>query len=268
MSENKELRIPVEYFDNGWKKGEATISKTAISFAGLTIPFKEIQDLEKLNFEGKEAIRIKKDGNYYLHFGNRQDQIFRYLAFNLKSDRFAVYFLSPATRGGVVVSDSKWDKGYLSITDEALWFLSTSRQIRISIENLGSVGKDVRTVGKKQRVVLVITHVENGEVITSFVLCPETTMDMLQEYIKNIIDRHKPNEDLSEIEEQILTMVYTGVDSVSVESILGITTEELNKLYDRLVNLGLARVVKIRKEIELTPRGVALVSDIMKKAAR
>jgi len=167
----------------------------------------------------------------------------------------------------VVVKDSKWDKGYLCITDEALWFLSSSKQIRISVDSLGSVEKDLRTVGKKQRVVLVITHVENGEVITSFVLCPETTLEMLQNYIQNIIDKYKPKDKLSEVEEQILTMVYTGVDSVGVESILGISTEELNKLYDKLVDMGLARVVKIRKEIELTPRGVALVNDIMKKAA-
>ncbi len=269
MSDRVLLKLPVLYFDGGWKKDEAVITENAISFAGITIPFREIQDLEKLNHEGKPAIRIKKgDVNYYLHFGSKQDQIFRYLAFNLKSDRFAVYFLSPATRGGVVVKDSKWDKGYLSITDEALWFLSPSKQIRISLENLGSVGKDLRTVGKKQRVVLVLTHVEDGEVITSFVLCPETTLEMLEQYIQNIIDRKKPKDKLSEIEEQILTMVYTGVDSTSVESILGITTEELNRLYDKLVSMGLARVVKIRKEIELTPRGVALVNDIMKKAAR
>ncbi|WP_290623208.1 MULTISPECIES: CheF family chemotaxis protein [unclassified Archaeoglobus] len=265
---NKVLKLPVEYFDGGWRGGEAVITENAISFAGLTVPFKEIQDLEKLTYEGKTVVRIKKDNqNYYINFGKKQDQIFRYLAFNLKSDRFAVYFLSPATRGGVVVKDTKWDKGYLSITDEALWFLSPSKQIRIAIQNLGSVGKDVRTVGKKQRVVLVLTHVENGEVITSFVLCPETTLEMLENYIQNIIESQKPKDKLSELEEQILTMVYTGVDSVGVESILGITTEELNELYDKLVNMGLARVVKIRKEIELTPRGVALVNDIMKKAA-
>lgn len=261
------LKVPVEFFDGGWKREEAVITKTSISFAGTTIHFKEIQDLEKMKYEGRDVLRIKMgEKNYYVDFGKNLEQIFRYLAFNLKSDRFAVYFLSPATRGGVVVKDSKWDKGYLSITDEALWFLSSSKQIRIAIDSLGSVEKDLRTVGKKQRVVLVVTHVENGEVITSFVLCPETTLEMLQNYIQNIIDKNKPKGRLSEIEEQILTMVYTGVDSVGVESILGITTDELNKLYDKLVNMGLARVVKIRKEIELTPKGVALVNEIMKKA--
>lgn len=263
------VKLPAEIYDNGWKKVELVIANKALSLGKLSIPLKEIQDIELVQYEGKEAIRVKTGGNnLFISLGARNGQIYRYLAFNLKSDRFAVYFLSPATRGGVIVRDSKWDKGYLSLTDEAFWFLSKTRVIRIPVQNLGSVEKDIRTVGNKQRVVLVLTHVEGSEVLTSFVLCPETTMDMLQEYIKNFIDRSKPKESLSEMEEQILSMVYTGVDSVSVESILGLQTEELNKIYDRLVKLGLARVVKIRKEIELTPKGVALVSEIMKKMAR
>jgi hypothetical protein len=268
MSEKVQLRTAAEIYDNGWKKVEVTITENSIIFGRTQIQFREIQDLEKLEYEGRDAVRIKKDRDFYLNFGNRQQQIFRYLAFNLKSDRFAVYFLSPATRGGVVVSNSKWEKGYLSVTEEAIWFLSPSKQLRISLNNLGSVGKDVRTIGGKQRVVLVVTHVDKGEVITSFVLCPETTLEMLQQYLQKLIDMHKPKEKLSDVEEQIITMVYTGVDSVGIESILGISTEELNGIFDRLIDLGLAKVVKIRKEVELTPRGVALVNEIMKKAAK
>jgi len=260
------LKTPAEIYDKGWKMCEATITESAVSFSNITIPFREISDLEWIEYNGKEAIRIKRgDLNYFVHFGSKQKQIFRYLAFNLKADRFAVYFLSPAIRGGVVNKDAKWDKGYLSITDEAIWFLSPKNQIRISLNNLGSVGKDLRTVGKKKRVVLMLTYLDKGEVVTSFVLCPETTLDMLENYLKQLIEEHKPKEKLSEIEEQILAMVYSGVDSAGIESILGISTEELNKYYDRLINLGLAKVVKIRKEITLTPRGIILVNDIMKK---
>ena len=267
MGEKVLLKTPVEVFDKGWKRSEAMITERAIAFADVKIPFREIQDIEWTEIDGKEVIRIKKDRDYFVHFGSKQRQIFRFLAFNLKSDRFAVYFLSPAIRGGVVVKDSKWDKGYLSITEEAIWFLSPKNQTRIPFDSIGSVGKDIRTVGKKRRVVLMVTYVEKGEVVTSFVLCPETTLEMLENYLKELIDQHKPKEKLSEIEEQILTMVYSGVDSAGIESILGITTEELNRYYDKLINLGLAKVVKIRKEIELTPRGVSIVSDIMKKPA-
>jgi helix-turn-helix protein len=106
---------------------------------------------------------------------------------------------------------------------------------------------------------------EGKEVVTSFILCPETTLELLQEYLKRILEQQKPKEKLSELEEQILTMVYTGLDSVNIESILGISTDELNRIYEKFVSLGIARVVKVRKEIELTPKGVAIVSESAKK---
>ncbi len=260
----KALKLKAEVYEGGeWKPMEVVVTEKDISLGGVRIPFREIEDLEKVTLDGREAIRIRRGEDYYVSFGAKQDSVFRYLAFNLKSDRFAVYFLSPAFRGGVFVKDTKWEKGYLSITDAAIWFLSPAKQLRIPVDALGSVKQDVRTVGKKRRKVLAVTHVESGEVIVSFVLCPETTLEMLQEYLRKIIDAHKPKEKLSEIEEQVLQMVYTGVDSAGIESILGISTEELNAIFDKLVALGLARVVKVRKEVELTPLGVAVVNDLV-----
>ena len=263
------LKVPVEVFEGGnWIKTEAAIYSSYIQFGKKEIQFKQIRDLEYSHLDNKEAIKILADSEYYINFGKYQKQVFRFLAFNLKADKFAVYFISPAIRGGVIVSNAKWEKGYLAITENALWFLSPNKQVRIALEYLGSVGKEKRSVGGKQRVVLKLTHVDNNEVIVSYVLCPETTLEMLEQYINQLIEQQKPKEKLSEIEEQVLTMVYSGVDSSSIESILGISTEELNKIYDKLISLGLARLVKIRKEVELTPRGVSFVDDIMKKAVR
>ncbi|AIY89717.1 CheF family chemotaxis protein [Geoglobus acetivorans] len=266
MPEKVLLKTPVELYENGWIQKEAILYNDAIMVGGLNILFKEIKDVELTSYNGKTAIRLQtNNGEFFLNFGSKQGQIFRFLTFNLKADRFAVYFISPAIRGGVIVSDARWEKGYLAITENAIWFLSPNKQIRIPWDNLGSVGKELKTVNKKQRAVLKVTHVEKNEVITSYVLCPETTLELLDQYINQLLDRQKPREKLSEIEEQILTMVYSGVDSAGIESILGIPTEELNRYYDRLIELGLAKVVKIRKEIELTPKGVNLVNDAMKK---
>jgi helix-turn-helix protein len=60
-------------------------------------------------------------------------------------------------------------------------------------------------------------------------------------------------------------LVYSGVDFASIENIIGISTDELNNYYDRLVDSGLAKIVKIRKEIELTPHGVNMVDKISKR---
>ncbi|MEM0202453.1 MAG: CheF family chemotaxis protein [Archaeoglobaceae archaeon] len=260
-----ETKLIAEIFADGWKKVEVLITGKEMILGKEKIEFKTITDIEVVQHSGKECIRIKSGRDYLLFFGEKQKQVFKFLAFNMKSDKFAVYFLSPALRGGVLVANSKWEKGYFSVTDSAVWFLSPERQIRVPLNALGSVNKDKRTVGDKQRVVLSVTHMEGKEVITSFILCPETTLELLMDYLRRILEQQKPKEKLSEIEEQILTMVYTGLDSSNIESILGISTDELNKIYDKFVNLGLARVVKVRKEIELTPKGVVLVSESAKK---
>ncbi len=264
----KALKLRAEVHEKGWREVDVIISDREIVFEKNAIPLKEIEDIEIVQIDGKEAIRIKKEVDFYFNFKEKQRSVFRYLAFNLKSDRFAVYFLSPAFRGGVFVNTSKWEKGYLSVTERAIWFLSPTKQLRIPIDAIGSVKGDIRTVGKKERRVLAVTHIDGGEVVVSFVLCPETTLEMLQEYLRKIINLQKPKEKLSEIEEQVLQMVYTGVDSSNIESILGISTDELNAIYDKLISLGLVRVVKVRKEVELTPKGVAIVSELVEKVSR
>jgi len=265
LREKKLVETEVEVFDGGWKKTNIILTDQNLYLGTNKIPLGEIEDIEFVELEGLQGIKVKKDGDIVFSTHKKLlKQIYRFLAYNLKSDRFAVFFLSPATVGGVVVKDVQWERGYLSVTEGGLWFLSPRKQIRISLENLGSVGKDIRTVGGKQRVVLVLSHVERGEVITSFILCPETTLEMLGDYIQKLIDNRRPKADLTEKEKQILTLIYSGLESSSIESMLSIDSDELNKYYDSLVDHGLAKVVRIRKELELTAKGVALVNEIQK----
>jgi hypothetical protein len=131
-------------------------------------------------------------------------------------------------------------------------------------DNIGGVVKETRNIGGKQRKVLVLSKVKKGQVATSLLMCPETTLEMLENYITRLIETHKPQIDMTETEKEILTLVYSGLDFVSIENIVGISTDELNEYYDKLVENGLAEVVKVRKEIELTPRGVTMVGNASK----
>ncbi|MCQ1535950.1 hypothetical protein FTO70_09715 [Methanosarcina sp. KYL-1] len=265
MTDKVHLRTPVKVYNGGWVDTELVITEDSLIIGKQKVPLKEIEDLEDVDVKGVSCIQIKRNGKTTIKLpSNIHQQVFRYIAFNLKADKFAVYFLSPATVGGVVSSAAQWEKGYFSVTDEGFWFLSTKKQKRIPIENFGSVKKDIRNVGGKQRMVLVLSHVEKSDVVTSLVLCPESTLEMLDNYLQRLFEKHKPTIELSEEEMQILTLVYSGLDFVSIENIIGISTDELNSYYDRLIDSGLAKVVKIRKEIELTPSGVSMVDKISK----
>ncbi len=265
MTDKVHLRTPVKIYTGGWVDAELVVTDDSIIIGKQKISLGEIEDLEDIDVNGIRCIQIKKDSKIILQLPKDiHQQVFRYIAFNLKADKFAVYFLASATVGGVVSSSAQWEKGYFSVTDEGLWFLSSKNQQRIPIESLGSVNKDMRDVGGKQRRVLVLSHVVKSNVITSLVLCPESTLEMLENYLHRLFEKHKPAINLSENEKQILTLIYSGVDFASIENIIGISTDELNNYYDRLVDSGLAKVVKIRKEIELTPHGVSMVDKISK----
>lgn len=265
MSGKVHLRTPVKIYTEGWVDTELVVTDDSIFIGKQKISLGDIEDLEEIEKDSIRCIQIKKDNKIILQLPkNIHLQVFRFIAFNLKADKFAVYFLASATVGGVVSSAAQWEKGYFSVTDEGLWFLSSKYQQRIPIDNLGSIKKDMRDVGGKQRMVLVLSHVEKSNVVTSLVLCPESTLEMLENYLQRLFEKHKPAINLSENEKQILTLIYSGLDFASIENIVGISTDELNKLYDRLVDSGLAKVVKIRKEIELTPRGVSMVDKISK----
>ena len=267
MTEKIHLKAQAKVYDSGWVDTEFRITDDSLFIGKQKLPFKEIEDLENTVVESVNCIQIKKNTGKIIVWlpPNLHQQVFRFIAFNLKADKFAVFFLSPATVGGVVSSTGQWEKGYFSVTDEGFWFLSAKKQKRIPIENFGSVKKDIRNVGGKQRTVLVLSHVEKSDVVTSLLLCPESTLEMLESYLLQLFEKHSPKMEFSEDEMQILMLIYSGLDSVSIENMIGVSTNELNKYYDRLIDAGMAKVVKVRKEIELTPGGVNMVDKLSKK---
>lgn len=71
---------------------------------------------------------------------------------------------------------------------------------------------------------------------------------------------------LSETAQQVAVMLYTGgMSAGSIEQMLGIKPDDLDAIYEQFLKLGLADVVKVRKEIQLNAAGAKLVDDIMKK---
>jgi hypothetical protein len=54
------------------------------------------------------------------------------------------------------------------------------------------------------------------------------------------------------------------MDTKSIENMLSISPEELNQIYETLLKLKLVDVIMIRKEVQLTPKGVRYITDALK----
>lgn len=227
------------------------------------IAYGDLKNLDDIFMDGVHCIQIKSNGIIIFQISQFfHQQVLRYIVSKLKGDRFVVFMMLSANIGGILSPNVQWEKGYLFVTNEALWFMSKTSQIRIGNEKIGYIKKDIRTVEGKMRKVLAISYVEDEKIITSFILCPENTLEMIENYTKSLIKAYNPDFILSKVEEQILTLLYSKVEYASIEKITGLSADELNSHFDRFIDSGLAKVIKIRKEIELTPLGIKRVDLI------
>jgi len=264
MTTKIHLRTPVKIYANGWLDAELVITEASLIIGKQNILLEGIEDLEDIDMDGIRCIHIKENSKIIIQLPEKvRQQVFKFIAFNLREVKFAVNFLSPATVGGVLSTMTRWEKGYFSMTDYGFWYLTAKYQIRIQSENLVFINKCMINFKGEQKMVLVLSHIEKNNVVTSLVQCPENTLEMLEKHLKRHLKKHQTAFSLSADEEQILILVYSGLNSALVEKVIGISTDELGYFYDRLVISGLAKVVKIRKEIELTSQGVRMAAGII-----
>ena len=122
-----------------------------------------------------------------------------------------------------------------------------------------------RDVQKKQVDVIKIDHLESGEVVTSFVLCPLSTLQILLNFLKDATkEMDMKGDELDPLAAQVGMLVYSGMDSHAIENMLNIPHTELDQIFDKLLKLGLVEIMFTRREVQLTPKGVRFISDAVK----
>jgi helix-turn-helix protein len=179
--------------------------------------------------------------------------------------RLMAYFMSPAIRGGVMIKDAQWDKGSIVVVRDGIWFVSATKQICVPVNDVAALEITKRDVQGKPTDVIKIDHLDSAEVSSSLVLCPLSTLQVLYNYIKEMTKTmDMKGTELDGIDQQVAMLVYSGMDSHAIETMLNISHKQLDGIYDKIMNLGLGEVVTIRREIQLTTKGVRYISDATK----
>lgn len=178
--------------------------------------------------------------------------------------RLMAYFMSPAIRGGVMVNDAEWEKGAINVLKTGIWFVSQNNQICIPVADVSAIELTKRDVQGTDKEVVKIDHVETGDVSTSFVLCPPTTLQVLYNYLTDATKESSMDEELDPLSGQVAMLVYSGMDTHSIEGMLEKSQSEIDMIYTRMLELGLVEVVQTRREVKLTTKGVRFVTEAVK----
>lgn len=179
--------------------------------------------------------------------------------------RLMAYFMSPAIKGGVMVKDAQWEKGSVVVVQSGIWFVSPTKQVCVPVTEVAAIELTKREVQGKATDVVRIDHLESGEVVSSLVLCPLSTLQVLFNFLKETTKgMDMKGTELDGVDQQVAMLIYSGMDSHAIENMLNIPHKQLDAIYDKILKLGLAEVVTIRREVQLTTKGVRYISDATK----
>jgi len=179
--------------------------------------------------------------------------------------RLMAYFMSPAIRGGVMIKEAQWEKGSVVVVHSGIWFVSPTKQVCVPVTEVAAIELTKREVQGKPTDVVRIDHLESGEVVSSMVLCPLSTLQVLFNFLKDTTkSMDMKGTELDGVDQQVAMLIYSGMDSHAIENMLNIPHKQLDAIYDKILKLGLAEVATIRREVQLTTKGVRYISDATK----
>jgi helix-turn-helix protein len=179
--------------------------------------------------------------------------------------RLMAYFMSPAIKGGVMIKEAQWEKGSVVVVQSGIWFVSPAKQICVPVNDVAGIELTKREVQGKPTDVVRINHLESGEVVSSFVLCPLSTLQVLYNFLKETTKgMDMKGTELDGVDQQVAMLIYSGMDSHAIENMLNLPHKQLDAIYDKILQLGIAEVVTIRREVQLTTKGVRYISDATK----
>jgi helix-turn-helix protein len=261
--------VPVKIEHEGrWVPTTMGIAEDRISVGtplACEIPYKSIVNLEEKKNQVMITVGADAENTYHIASVPKVLNVLKkFVITQCSAYRLNAYFMSPAIRGGVLVQNARWEKGVIAVMKTGIWFVSQENQVCIPLADVASIELTSREIQEKDLNVVKIDHLIENEVLTSFVLCPATTLQVLYAFLKEATQDSECKEEIDPLTGQVAMLVYSGMDSHAIENMLQLSHKELDVIYERLLSMGIAEVLCIRKEIQLTAKGVRYISDAVK----
>ena len=247
-----------------------------------------------------ELMLILTIGDNLLIYDEKKFREFIHTIFEILINGKTVKLLLARIKGGAINMESKWEDGSLRIisiksakrgtTERNIVVLDSSKRpipIFSDVEDMDV--EEIDMEGKKVEA-WKIKHFYVNETITSYLYIPEKKtrlyvlryllryipgyfefvrklskeFPMLQAEFKEVIEKElKELESLDDMEKQILMALYSGLNPLEIHQFLGLTEEEIEEIYDRMIDKGLLKIVMIRKVVDLTREGRKIVNKLI-----
>ncbi|GGN91881.1 MULTISPECIES: CheF family chemotaxis protein [Haloarcula] len=171
----------------------------------------------------------------------------------------------PAVVGGVIQDDAEWSKARFRLDDEEvrLQFPGGGSTV-FDIEDVGTIETSESTVMGEARTVVEVEHTDEQDrsVETHFSGMPHHT-DALGRLFSQVVERRSDDYELTEMESQVLMALYSGVSPFEMADFVGTTPDDVEEIYQKLLDVGAVDKVRTRTEVSLNAQGRNMASEAM-----
>jgi helix-turn-helix protein len=171
----------------------------------------------------------------------------------------------PAVVGGGVQEEAQWSKARFRLDDDKISLgLPGNETVSFPLEDVGTIETATQQVMGESRRVVQVEHTDDQDrsVETHF-SGVEWHSKALSSLLTNIIEQRSDDYELTPTENQVLMALYSGVSPFEMADFVGIDVDEVEEIYQKLLEIGAVDKVRERTEVTLNAEGRNLASEAM-----
>ena len=169
----------------------------------------------------------------------------------------------PAIAGGVV-QNTDWEKARLKVDDASLLMATVSGTfVEIDLDDIGGTRVGERTIIDETRPVVEVEHSDDETSVQTYISADDRVCTILSALLRRGEDRSRTSVELTSTDKQVLMALYSGVSPFDIPDFLGVKVDEVEELFEKLLELNIVEEVRVRREVALNARGRAIASDVI-----
>ena len=169
----------------------------------------------------------------------------------------------PAVEGGVV-QEAGWEKGRVDIEPDTVGFGVASGQfVEAELDDVGAVKEKEKSVRGDERRVLEVEHTEGDTSVETHVSGATRHVAILESLVRQGEMQNSTDVELDQTQREVLMALYSGVSPFEIPDFVGMGVEDVEAVYDDLVEAGILSEKRIRRDVKLKARGRNIASEVI-----
>jgi helix-turn-helix protein len=258
--------------DAAWTNGRILLSNKRIVLAGndgkRNLPLSEVASLSGrydvnqtvAQVSDYVSIQMNNESVLLLSMGENTEN-FESKLYGALLDQTEMLVKHPAVKGGVV-QDESFERARIKVDEDQLSVaMSNGSFVSVELDDVGSAEAASLEVNGEKSPVLKVEHTVEDTSVQTYFSSDSHTCSILESLLSKEARKSQGSVELSETEKRVLMALYSGVSSFEIPDFLGMDVDEVESIFERLIEVDVLEEVRKRREVSMKTRGRNIASE-------